>query len=209
MERAITAYHQDEVPEWIAELVCGHDQHVRHRPPFQLRAWVTEETGRTARLGMPLDCPLCDRGEMPEGLRFVRSTPIWTEQSVPQGLLRTHRLGPGTWGRIVVQTGEMQFIMPTEPPIDMVLGPGSRQAIPPEVDHEVRPLGPVCFRIDFFAVERRSPAMDRGSEAGEARRSDLEESDAGGDPACWAGLLCPDCGAVSNGAHRHDCPTVK
>ena len=138
VERAITAYHQDEVPEWVAELECGHNQHVRHRPPFQLRAWITEETGRTAKLGMPLECPLCDRAEMPEGLLFVRSSPEWTEQTVPQGLLRTHRLGHGTWGRILVQTGTLRFIMSTEPPIDVVLGPGSSHAIPPDVEHEVQ-----------------------------------------------------------------------
>ena len=142
MERAITAYHQDEVPEWVAELECGHNQHVRHRPPFQLRPWITEETGRTSKLGLPLECPLCDRAELPEGLQFVRASPEWTEVSVPKGLLRAHRLGNGTWGRLVVQSGTLRFIISTEPPIDVVLGPGSSQAIPPDVEHEVRLLGP-------------------------------------------------------------------
>ena len=207
MERAITAYHQDEVPEWVAELECGHNQHVRHRPPFQLRAWVTEETGRTAKLGMPLECPLCDRAEIPGGLRFVRSSPEWTEQSVPQGLLRAHRLGNGTWGRIVVQIGTLRFIMSTEPPIDAVLGPGSSQAIPPGIEHEVQLLGPVRFTIDFLAVDRHKPARDHASEQEITSHADLrEETDEGGDPACWAGLLCPECGAVlQEGAHRPEC----
>ncbi len=38
MLRAIDGYHQDEVGDWVAELRCGHGQHVRHRPPF----WVRE-----------------------------------------------------------------------------------------------------------------------------------------------------------------------
>lgn len=30
--------------------------------------------------------------------------------------------------------------------------------------------------------------------------------DEGGDPACWAGLLCPECGAVlDGGSHRPGC----
>ena len=37
VERPITGYHQDELGDWVAELDCGHNQHVRHRPPFQLR----------------------------------------------------------------------------------------------------------------------------------------------------------------------------
>lgn len=195
MERAIVAYHQDEVPEWVAELECGHNQHVRHRPPFQLRAWITEEAGRTAKLGMPLDCPLCERAAMPERLRFVRSSPEWTEQTVPQGLLRAHRLAHGTWGRLVVQAGTLRFIMFSEPRIERVLQPGSSQAIPPTAEHEVQLLGPVRFTIDFLAV---------GSEG--TSTADREERDEGGDPACWAGLLCPECGAVlDGGAHRPDC----
>jgi tellurite methyltransferase len=207
VERAITAYHQDEVPEWVAELACGHNQHVRHRPPFQLRAWVTEETGRTAKLGMPLECPLCDRAEMPEGLRFVRSSPVWTEQTVPRGLLRAHRLGPGTWGRIVVDAGQLRFIMSTEPALDTVLGPGSSQAMPPEVDHKVRLLGPVRFTIDYLAIERRGTSGPPLSSQPLLQCPDT--SDEGGDPACWAGLLCPDCGVVLDGsAHPRNCPTV-
>ncbi len=49
VERAITGYHLDDEGDWVAELSCGHNQHVRHRPPFRLRAWVTEGTEQTAR----------------------------------------------------------------------------------------------------------------------------------------------------------------
>jgi len=27
----------------------------------------------------------------------------------------------------------------------------------------------------------------------------------GGDPACWAHLVCPDCGAIETGRHRAGC----
>lgn len=206
MKRAITAYHQDEIPEWVAELECGHNQHVRHRPPFQLRTWVTEETGRTAKLGMPLECPLCDQAEIPTGLEFVRSSVLWTEKNVPQRLLRNHRLGRSTWGRILVQRGALRFIMSTTPPIDTVLGPGASQAVPPEVDHELRLLGPVSFTIDFFAVDRRGPEPDPARQSVETEPSEVEGIDEGGDPACWAGLLCPECSAVlDGGAHRPNC----
>ncbi|MGH2719052.1 MAG: DUF3565 domain-containing protein [Actinomycetota bacterium] len=59
MHRAITGFHQDADGDWVAELECGHSQHVRHRPPFQLRPWVTTESGRAGRIGTALDCPLC------------------------------------------------------------------------------------------------------------------------------------------------------
>ncbi|NNF95649.1 MAG: DUF3565 domain-containing protein [Halobacteria archaeon] len=62
MLRPIIGYHLDEDGHWVAELACGHHQHVRHDPPWQLRAWVTTESGRQAHLGNQLQCLKCDRG---------------------------------------------------------------------------------------------------------------------------------------------------
>ncbi|HEY4394364.1 MAG TPA: DUF3565 domain-containing protein [Polyangia bacterium] len=56
----ITGFHQDADGDWVAELGCGHNQHVRHRPPWQRRPWVTTPEGRAARIGQPIECPLCE-----------------------------------------------------------------------------------------------------------------------------------------------------
>ena len=32
--------------------------------------------------------------------------------------------------------------------------------------------------------------------------------DEGGEAACWAHLVCPDCGAVTSEGHRPDCGAV-
>jgi Protein of unknown function (DUF3565) len=56
----IVGFHQDTEGDWVAELSCEHSQHVRHRPPFFDRPWVTTESGRASRLGSPIECPLCD-----------------------------------------------------------------------------------------------------------------------------------------------------
>ncbi len=154
MVRTIAGYHQDDKGDWVAEISCGHNQHVRHLPPFQLRSWVREEKGRADRVGTAIDCPLCDRTELPEGLRFVRSSAEWNEQSMPAGLRRAHRLASGTWGRFAVHEGQLRFVAATSPALEVELGPGSTQAIPPDVEHAVRPLGQVRFTIDFFAVDR-------------------------------------------------------
>jgi hypothetical protein len=57
----IVRFKQDAAGDWIAELSCGHSQHMRHRPPWMLRPWVTTEAGRALKLGSELDCPLCDQ----------------------------------------------------------------------------------------------------------------------------------------------------
>ena len=34
---------------------------------------------------------------------------------------------------------------------------------------------------------------------------DAAEREEGGDPVCWAHLVCPDCGAISSEGHRAGC----
>ena len=68
MRRAITGYHVDEEGHWVADLACGHAQHVRHDPPWQLRPWVITAAGRRSHLGTELECVRCDRDEPAIGL---------------------------------------------------------------------------------------------------------------------------------------------
>ena len=60
MDRRISGFHQDEESFWVAELECGHKQHVRHNPPMTLRPWVNDENSRKERLGTFLSCKACD-----------------------------------------------------------------------------------------------------------------------------------------------------
>ncbi|MGA4322545.1 DUF3565 domain-containing protein [Ectopseudomonas hydrolytica] len=57
----IVDFRQDEHGDWVAVLSCGHTQHVRHRPPWQNRAWVLDPERRQARLGSPFACGWCAR----------------------------------------------------------------------------------------------------------------------------------------------------
>lgn len=61
MQRRIVGFEHDEQGEVVAWLDCGHRRHVRHRPPFEDRSWVTSEEGRAGRLGTVLECRLCDQ----------------------------------------------------------------------------------------------------------------------------------------------------
>jgi hypothetical protein len=60
MRQKIVGFHQDEHADWVADLACGHTQHVRHQPPWQQRPWVTTEEGRQSRLSVELECKKCD-----------------------------------------------------------------------------------------------------------------------------------------------------
>jgi hypothetical protein len=65
MQTTIQGFHQDELGDWVAELRCGHTQHMRHRPPWQNRSWVAQEAERAQRIGAVIDCSLCDRDSEP------------------------------------------------------------------------------------------------------------------------------------------------
>lgn len=60
MKQPITGYHKDDEGHWVAQLVCGHNQHVRHDPPWEVREWVTTKAGREQKVGNLLDCRKCD-----------------------------------------------------------------------------------------------------------------------------------------------------
>ena len=60
-ERRIIGFHQDDERHWVADLECGHSQHVRHDPPWQQRRWVITVEGRGERIDTVLDCPLCEQ----------------------------------------------------------------------------------------------------------------------------------------------------
>ncbi|MDY0747976.1 DUF3565 domain-containing protein [Paucibacter sp. R3-3] len=61
MDQPIVGFHTDDDGHWVAELACGHNQHVRHDPPWQNRPWVITETGREATKGQVLPCRKCDQ----------------------------------------------------------------------------------------------------------------------------------------------------
>jgi hypothetical protein len=57
--RQIIGYHLDDERHWVAQLSCGHNQHVRHDPPWLHRHWVLSPDGRKSMLGFELNCVKC------------------------------------------------------------------------------------------------------------------------------------------------------
>lgn len=153
--RVIVGFHLDPQGDWVAELACGHGQHVRHRPPWESRPWVESEGGREAHLGEELPCPSCQMPALPEGLELYRQTPDFDERSLPDGLRRSHTLKAGSWGRIVVLEGRLLYVIEREPVVAFALGPELPGIIEPEAPHHVEPRGHVRFRVEFH---RRLPS---------------------------------------------------
>ncbi|HQT04471.1 MAG TPA: DUF3565 domain-containing protein [Thiotrichales bacterium] len=58
----IVGYHRDDEGDWVAELACGHNQHVRHNPPWNNRPWTETQVGRQSMIGQQLGCRKCVAG---------------------------------------------------------------------------------------------------------------------------------------------------
>ena len=176
MHRTMTGFRRDDDGEWVAELSCLHAQHIRHRPPFSEAAWIEDDEERRRRVGQPLDCPLCDRTELPEGLRAARTTSTWDAATMPAALGRDHRVAAGTWGLLEVEAGEVRFVAATDPITSVLVTPERPQPIPPELDHRVTPGEGARFRVTFLT--RRAQPLDEGGEA--ACFAHLLDDDEGG-----------------------------
>jgi tellurite methyltransferase len=152
MERPITGFDRDEEEHWVALLSCGHRQHVRHQPPFVDRGWTQTDAGREAALGQLLDCPLCDRMEPPEGAQRYKSTPIFTDVTIPKALRREHMTKPGVWGQIRVLDGKLLYEILQPVQQTFTLDRDSTAYIVPEVPHRVEKIRNVIFQVDFLKI---------------------------------------------------------
>lgn len=162
MQRQITGFRRDTVGDWVADLACHHRQHVRHRPPLLSRPWVETPHGREQHLGTELNCPLCDRTELPDGLAVVRTAGPFDESTLPVGLRRNHRVADATWGLLRVISGTAQFSMETEPPIVVHLRAGDEQPIPPGVLHAVT-ISAGRVEVDFLVLAGSAATGRHGS----------------------------------------------
>lgn len=157
MRREMTGFDKDEAGDWVAELSCGHRQHVRHKPPFFSRPWTQSEQGRAAMLGQPLSCVRCDRLELPAAVAAYKRTPEFDEHSLPEGLRRAHTTKAGTWGVLHVLAGRLRYCIEASEelgstPRELVLDPATPGIIPPQVPHHVEPLAdePLRFFVEFL-----------------------------------------------------------
>lgn len=94
--------------------------------------------------------------ELPSDVRSYRRTAEFTESTVPAGLLRSHTTKAGAWGLIRVLEGQLAYRItdPRRAPAELVLTPATAAGVvEPTILHEVEPLGPVRFYVEFFRAD--------------------------------------------------------
>ncbi len=94
--------------------------------------------------------------ELPETARPYRRTDEFTEATVPAGLLRAHTTKTGSWALIHVLEGQLAYriVDPRRPASETILTPEAAPGVvEPTILHEVQPLGPVRFYVEFHRLE--------------------------------------------------------
>jgi len=158
MQRRMVGFHQDDASDWVAELACGHTQHVRHRPPFTLRPWVLTPEGRAKRVGQALDCVLCDRGEMPQGHAPYQRTAMFHRKTIPAGLLHRHTTKAGVWAIIHVVSGSLEYFESGDAEeTRRLLSAGEVAVVRPESEHRVAAVGEVELFVEFWRAAPTRP----------------------------------------------------
>lgn len=87
---------------------------------------------------------------LPNNVNPTRRTPEFDEISVPKGLLKAHQTKVGVWGKIVILEGKLQYKI-NEPVEEItILDTDKHGVVEPTILHEVKPLGPVKFYVEFY-----------------------------------------------------------
>lgn len=152
-ESKVRAFRQDEEGHWIADLECGHAQHVRHRPPMETREWVLTDEGRRGRIGASFPCRYCLMPRIPSTASEYKRTPTFDKSTTPAGLRRSHTTKEGVWGEIVVVAGRVLYVIEVIEPAEgasFVLTPGLTGTIAPLVPHHVDPEDDAKFFVRFL-----------------------------------------------------------
>ena len=90
---------------------------------------------------------------LPDGLVPANSSPIFTQDTLPDALQREHALAPGHWGVLNVLEGSLRFVNLETGETRTISAP-DRVTIHPRMRHHVAVDGPVRCRIDFFRERR-------------------------------------------------------
>lgn len=89
---------------------------------------------------------------LPPDVRPYRRTPEFTEKTIPQGLLKAHTTKEGAWALIHVLDGRLTYRIkdPRRPAREFILTADAPPGVvEPTILHEVEPLGPVRFYVEF------------------------------------------------------------
>ncbi len=85
----------------------------------------------------------------PDGLEKYAETPVFTDATVPAKLTSVHDTKPGVWGRLVVLTGALDYILAGPPEASTRVRASEFAVIEPTVPHRVALQPGASFKVEF------------------------------------------------------------
>ncbi|MCR8923431.1 DUF1971 domain-containing protein [Dasania sp. GY-MA-18] len=88
--------------------------------------------------------------DLPTDVVAYKKTPEFDENTVPKGLLKAHQTKEGVWGKIIILAGQLEYRILAPQNETLVLSPAQHGVVEPTMLHQVKPLGPVKFYVEFY-----------------------------------------------------------
>jgi hemoglobin len=78
-----------------------------------------------------------------------RLTPVFSNDTLPEGLRRAHSTKAGVWGLLKVLKGTILYALEETGECQMVQAPGTVMILPQQL-HSVEPQGDMEMQVDFY-----------------------------------------------------------
>ena len=111
-------------------------------------------TTEQLNLGDSLHCMQCENLEFPDKVNHYLDSKSFDHASIPKGLLAAHSTKDRTWGKIIIESGELDYVVDDLGDRRFRLSPGIDGIISPKMSHHVEIIGAVQFHIEFYSEDK-------------------------------------------------------
>lgn len=132
------------------------------------RVEMSDAAGRQCAAHRDRHCMSETAERLPAGVRAYKRTAVFDERTIPAALRQRHSTKPGVWALIRIIDGRLRYRV-IDTGEDSILDAQRPGLVLPAQLHEVEPLGPVRFFVEFH----------RADAAGEKSAGDMIETAAG------------------------------
>jgi tellurite resistance-related uncharacterized protein len=87
---------------------------------------------------------------LPSHVCAYKKTKLFDQDNIPKAILNKHSTKKEVWGKIVVTTGRLLYVISEHNNEEHVLSPDLNGIVEPEVEHYVKPMGDVEFYVEFY-----------------------------------------------------------
>ena len=87
--------------------------------------------------------------QLPASVKPYKKTAVFTENTIPAGLLKDHTTAEGVWGLIHILSGELGYQISGEKEGGYILNQKLPGIVEPKVKHHIKAIAAVKFYIEF------------------------------------------------------------